>query len=1225
MESARRILKSLMAFCVLLGISVNSQAQSPQFKLRKDLDKHVHGEQCASQTVHEIKMQNDPVYAEAFRNAEEMVEAHLKSGNNNRSGQVYTIPIVVHVIHTGEAIGSGTNISDEQVQSAIDALNEDFRKELGTNGFGNGVDVEFEFCLAIRDPQGNATNGINRVNGSSVPNYANEGIGIGQGSGASESAVKSLSHWPASDYYNIWIVNEIEDNDGGAGIQGFAYFPNGTLVDGTVILFNAFGTVGNLKSYTSLNRVTTHEIGHAFSLYHTFQGGTCTESNCATQGDRVCDTPPTVLSSSCNNPACSGTQMVDNYMDYTSETCQNMFTQGQKDRMRASLETQRASLLNSLACVPVTSVDASTNSINSPAGSLCATTFEPEITIGNFGSQTITSLEINYYVDSENSNTYNWTGSLGTAETQTITLPAITSTVGSHTLHVFTENPNGSTDENQSNDIASVPFDIVDGETIEVNITLDNYGEDNTWEITDASGAVVASGGPYANFNLGQENQIDVCLVEGCYDFTIYDAFGDGMCCQYGFGAFEVVLPDGTVAVSGGTFTDSATENFCLNSGGSTGQAPVSNFAANQTTTCEGTNINFTDQSNFNPTSWNWIFEGGSPSTSTQENPNNISYTSPGTYAVTLEVSNANGTDTEVKSGFITITNQPVLSGTIINESCFESNDASIDLQIQHWTPGMTYSWSNGFNGPDPSGLSAGVHTVNIEDNAGCTAMASFTINSPDQINVDLVSAENVSCNGLSNGSIEVDVTGGVSGYSLSWNDPDNQNGTIATNLSAGTYHVVVTDANDCSYTEGFIINEPSPILPTKVFSQADSCAQGIGSAQIDVVGGTPGYEIVWNDPLNTTGNTLVNALAGQYEALITDQNNCTKTASVWIDEISCGGTAVGISDFGASSTMVCAGNSINFTDQSDFEGTSWNWTFEGGTPETSTDQNPTNIVYSVPGTYYVSLEVSNADGSDAEVKNAFITVTNAPTLNGSITNASCFDSEDGNIDLELSGAASGVTYNWSNGFTGQDPDGLGAGEYTVTLIDGAGCNATATYTVGSPEDIYIETVFSQPDSCELGTGMVEVVIFGGTPNYDIVWNDNSNQTGTILSNVVTGEYEGNITDGSGCEKTVTVYVEDINCDGTVGINDQLPFNEISIFPNPLSDDFMTIDFGTLNIKNCEFTIYDMSGKKIISESTTELNEKHQLNLSNFSSGIYLLNISTDIGSYSERLIIKRD
>ena len=1221
MESARIILKPMLAFIVLLGMFKTTSAQDVQFFQRKVLNQHVHNESCASQKVHELRLQNDPVYRESFKRAEREVEEHLRNSSSNRVNQVYTVPVVVHVIHTGENIGEGANISDEQVQSAIFALNEDFRRVSGSNGAGTGVDVEIEFCLALRDPSGNTSNGIVRVDGSSVTPYATEGISIGQGSGASETAIKSLSHWPSSDYYNIWIVNEIEDNDGGAGIQGYAYFPNNSIVDGAVILYNAFGTTGTLKPYTNMNRVTTHELGHAFSLYHTFQGGSCTESDCVNQGDRVCDTPPTTLNSSCNSPACSGSQQVENYMDYTSQTCQNMFTQGQKDRMRASLETQRSSLLSSLGCVPVSSVDVSTNSIESPSGNLCSNTFEAVVSITNFGSQTINSMDINYYIDSQSTQTYNWTGSLGTAETINVTLPEISSTPGSHTLHVFTESPNGAADENQSNDLATTNFEIVDGENVEVNITLDNFGADNSWEISDGSGNVVATGGPYTDFNLGQENIEFACLTEGCYNFTMFDDYGDGMCCQYGFGSFELTLADGSVAVTGGQFDDQVTESFCV--GSVSGQAPVSDFSSSSNTTCEGTSVNFSDESNFTPTSWNWTFEGGNPSTSTDENPDNILYENPGTYEVTLEVSNANGSDTETKTSFITVTEQPVLSAGVTHASCFDSNDGSIDLLVQNWTAGIIYDWNNGFNGQDPSGLSAGNYTVNIEDQAGCTAMASFTVNSPEQIELDLLQLVNVSCNGDNSGSIEVSAGGGVPGYSYEWNDSNNQQSNVATNLSAGSYHVIVTDANNCELSEMFQINEPSAIMPEKIFSQPDSCAQGIGSAELVVSGGVPGYEIVWDDPLSTTGPILTNALSGQYMALITDQNNCSKTASVFIDEISCGGASVGTTDFDASATTICEGSTVDFTDNSDFNGNTWNWTFEGGIPENSTEQNPSGILYSNPGTYFVSLVVSTADGSDAEVKNAFITVTNGPTLNGVITDASCFNSQDGSINLQLSNATSGITYEWSNGFIGQDPSGLAAGDYTINLVDGAGCHASATYTVGSPDDIFISNDFNQPDSCDLGVGMAEISIFGGTAPYTVNWDDPLSQSGMIISNVLSGEYNASIVDANGCQKTAAIWIEDINCDGTVGIEEDI-WNSLNIFPNPLKDDVLNIDLGSIERNELQLDLFDMQGKLIQSERPNLNAQIIQLNLNELSNGLYMLRFSSSKGSISKQIVIER-
>src|SRR5690606_12741972 len=114
-----------------------------------------------------------------------------------------------------EPVGTGTNISDAQIHSAIEALNRDYRKMPGTIGDGQGVDTKVEFMLAVRDPNNNPHSGINRVNGTSIPLYAEEGISAGQSSGANEVNIKNLSRWPNSFAYNVWVVSEIEDNNGG--------------------------------------------------------------------------------------------------------------------------------------------------------------------------------------------------------------------------------------------------------------------------------------------------------------------------------------------------------------------------------------------------------------------------------------------------------------------------------------------------------------------------------------------------------------------------------------------------------------------------------------------------------------------------------------------------------------------------------------------------------------------------------------------------------------------------------------------------------------------------------------------------------------------------------------------------------------------------------------------------------------------------------------------------
>lgn len=301
---------------------------------------------CGTDHLHNYLFQTDSVYFKSYGKAQNLFRGKLNEGFVKANS--YTIPLVVHVIHLGEAIGTSTNISDAQIFSAITALNDDFRKVAGSNGDGNGVDTQIEFCLASQDPYGNFTTGINRVDGSNVSDYQNQGIQL---YGGNHLALKALSNWPNTDYYNIWVVSQIASTS----TLGFATYPgapNG--VDGTVVLFNSFGTTGALIN--NLNRTLTHELGHGFNLLHTFHStASCSsEVNCATEGDYCCDTPPhpTQPVPSCTNPDCSATEQVENYMDYTPPNCKDMFTADQKDRMLATLFGPRQSLLNSAGCTP---------------------------------------------------------------------------------------------------------------------------------------------------------------------------------------------------------------------------------------------------------------------------------------------------------------------------------------------------------------------------------------------------------------------------------------------------------------------------------------------------------------------------------------------------------------------------------------------------------------------------------------------------------------------------------------------------------------------------------------------------------------------------------------------------------------------------------------------------------------------------------------------------------
>ena len=271
--------------------------------------------------------------------------------NNIQSRAVVRIPVVVHVVWEN----AFENISDAQVQSQIDALNRDFRKQNTVNPIFSrfAVDCEIEFCLAKRDTNNNNTTGIVRQQ----TNFTN--IGSSYFDTVSRrvyySAQGGSNAWNPQKYLNIWVCAFSN------GFLGVASSPSKALIrpkeDGVIVDYRAFGTVGSLKDGRQNGRIAVHEIGHYFNLLHIWGSDTtCIDD------DEVEDTPrqagpyegcPTILQGSCGGTL----DYFRNYMDYTNDDCMSFFTAGQKTRMWAALNGFRAGLLNNNVCVPVAVTD----------------------------------------------------------------------------------------------------------------------------------------------------------------------------------------------------------------------------------------------------------------------------------------------------------------------------------------------------------------------------------------------------------------------------------------------------------------------------------------------------------------------------------------------------------------------------------------------------------------------------------------------------------------------------------------------------------------------------------------------------------------------------------------------------------------------------------------------------------------------------------------------------